>query len=83
MDLNKKSFPKQNTLKNFKVDAQGFRKTMKENPLTSKKRKKSLDPPKKFQKVFEMEGFYHKFFLIPWAPGIFFKIYFDGLCYLG
>ena len=34
LDLNKKSFPKQKTIQNFTIDAQGFRKTKNENPLT-------------------------------------------------
>ena len=29
LDLNKKSFPKQKTIQNFTIDAQGFRKTKK------------------------------------------------------
>ena len=33
-DLNKKSFPKQKTIQNFTIDAQGFRKTKNENPPT-------------------------------------------------
>ena len=33
IDLNKKSFPKQKTIQNFNIDAQGFRKTKNENPL--------------------------------------------------
>ena len=32
IDLNKKSFPKQNTIQNFNIDAQGIRKTRNENP---------------------------------------------------
>ena len=32
LDLNKKSFPKQNTFQNFTIDAQGLRKTRNENP---------------------------------------------------
>ena len=32
--LNKKSFPKQKTIQNFTIDAQGFRKTKNENPPT-------------------------------------------------
>ena len=35
IDLNKKSFPKQKTIQNFTIDAQGFRKTKNENPPTS------------------------------------------------
>ena len=35
LDLNKKSFPKQKTIQNFTIDAQGFRKTKYENPPTS------------------------------------------------
>ena len=35
VDLNKKSFPKQKTIQNFTIDAQGFRKTKNENPPTS------------------------------------------------
>ena len=31
-DLNKKSFPKQKTIQNFTIGAQGFRKTRNENP---------------------------------------------------
>ena len=31
IDLNKKSFPKQKTIQNFNIDAQGFRKTNNEN----------------------------------------------------
>ena len=31
LDLNKKSFPKQKTIQNFTIDAQGFRKTKNEN----------------------------------------------------
>ena len=34
LDLNKKSFPKQKTIQNFTIDAQGFRKTENENPPT-------------------------------------------------
>ena len=34
LDLNKKSFPKQKTIQNFTIDAQGFRKTKNENPPT-------------------------------------------------
>ena len=34
LDLNKKSFPKQKTIQNFTIDAQGFRKTKNENPST-------------------------------------------------
>ena len=34
VDLNKKSFPKQKTIQNFTIDAQGFRKTKNENPPT-------------------------------------------------
>ena len=34
IDLNKKSFPKQKTIQNFTIDAQGFRKTKNENPPT-------------------------------------------------
>ena len=34
IDLNKKSLPKQKTIQNFTIDAQGFRKTKNENPLT-------------------------------------------------
>ena len=34
IDLNKKSFPKQKTIQNFNIDAQGFRKTKNENPPT-------------------------------------------------
>ena len=34
VDLNKKSFPKQKTIQNFTIDAQGFRKTRNENPPT-------------------------------------------------
>ena len=32
--LNKKSLPKQKTIQNFTIDAQGFRKTKNENPPT-------------------------------------------------
>ena len=32
LDLNKKSLPKQKTIQNFTIDAQGFRKTKNENP---------------------------------------------------
>ena len=32
--LNKKSLPKQNTIQNFTIDAQEFRKTRNENPPT-------------------------------------------------
>ena len=34
LDLNKKSLPKQKTIQNFTIDAQGFRKTKSENPPT-------------------------------------------------
>ena len=34
LDLNKKSFPKQKTIQNFTIDAQGFRKIENENPPT-------------------------------------------------
>ena len=34
IDLNKKLDPKQKTLQTFNIDAQGFRKTKNENPLT-------------------------------------------------
>ena len=34
VDLNKKSFPKQKTIQNFTIYAQGFRKTKNENPPT-------------------------------------------------
>ena len=34
VDLNKKSLPKQKTIQNFTIDAQGFRKTKNENPST-------------------------------------------------
>ena len=34
LDLNKKTFPKQKTIQNFTIDAQGFRKTKNENPPT-------------------------------------------------
>ena len=34
LDLNKESFPKQKTIQNFTIDAQGFRKTKNENPPT-------------------------------------------------
>ena len=34
LDLNKKFFPKQKTIQNFIIDAQGFRKTKNENPPT-------------------------------------------------
>ena len=34
IDLNKKSLPKQKTIQNFTIDAQGFRKTKNENPPT-------------------------------------------------
>ena len=34
LDLNKKPFPKQKTIQNFTIDAQGFRKTKNENPPT-------------------------------------------------
>ena len=34
LDLNRKSLPKQKTIQNFTIDAQGFRKTKNENPLT-------------------------------------------------
>ena len=33
-DLNKKSLPKQKTIQNFTIDAQGFRKTKNENSPT-------------------------------------------------
>ena len=33
-DLNEKSLPKQNTIQNFMIDAQGLRKTRNENPPT-------------------------------------------------
>ena len=33
IDLNKKWLPKQKTIQNFNIDAQGFRKTRNENPL--------------------------------------------------
>ena len=36
LDLNKNSFPKQKTIQNFPIDAQGFRKTKNENPPTWK-----------------------------------------------
>ena len=32
VDLNEKSLPKQKTIQNFTIDAQGFRKTRCENP---------------------------------------------------
>ena len=32
IDLNKKWLPKQKTIQNFNIDAQGFRKTINENP---------------------------------------------------
>ena len=32
IDLNKKWLPKQKTVQNFNIDAQGFRKTKNENP---------------------------------------------------
>ena len=34
VDLNEKSFPKQKTIQNFTIDAQGFRKTKNENTRT-------------------------------------------------
>ena len=34
VDLDKKSFPKQKTIQNITIDAQGFRKTKNENPST-------------------------------------------------
>ena len=34
LDLNKESFPKQKTIQNFTIDAQGFRKTKNKNPPT-------------------------------------------------
>ena len=34
LDLNKKSFPKQKTIQNFTIDAQGIIKTRNENPPT-------------------------------------------------
>ena len=34
IDLNKKSLPKQKTIQNFTLDAQGLRKTKNENPPT-------------------------------------------------
>ena len=34
LDLDKMSFPKQKTIQNFTIDAQGFRKTKNENPPT-------------------------------------------------
>ena len=34
IDLNKKSLPKQETIQNFNIDAQGFRITRNENPPT-------------------------------------------------
>ena len=34
IDLNKKWLPKQKTIQNFNIDAQGFRKTINENPTT-------------------------------------------------
>ena len=34
IDLNKKSLPRQKTIQNFNIDAQGFRKTKNENPPT-------------------------------------------------
>ena len=34
IDLNRKWLPKQNTIQNFNIDAQGFRKTRNENPPT-------------------------------------------------
>ena len=34
IDLNKKSLPKQKTIQNFTIDAQGFRKIKNENPPT-------------------------------------------------
>ena len=34
LDLNKKSSPKQKTIQNFTIDAQGFRKTKNEDPPT-------------------------------------------------
>ena len=34
LDLNKKLGPKQKTIQAFNIDAQGFRKTRNENPLT-------------------------------------------------
>ena len=34
IDLNKKWLQKQNTIQNFNIDAQGFRKTRNENPPT-------------------------------------------------
>ena len=34
IDLNKESLPKTKTIQNFTIDAQGFRKTKNENPLT-------------------------------------------------
>ena len=37
IDLNKKLDPKQNTIQNFTIDAQGFRKTKNENPPTWEK----------------------------------------------
>ena len=36
IDLNKKWLPKQKTVQNFNIDAQGFRKTRNENPPTQK-----------------------------------------------
>ena len=36
LDLNKKSLPKQNTIQNFTIDAQGLRKTRNENPPMQK-----------------------------------------------
>ena len=34
IDLNKESLPKQNTIQNFNIDAQGFREARNENPPT-------------------------------------------------
>ena len=34
INLNKKLDPKQKTIQTFNIDAQGFRKTKNENPLT-------------------------------------------------
>ena len=34
IDFKKKYLPKQKTIQNFTIDAQGFRKTKNENPLT-------------------------------------------------
>ena len=68
IDLNKKSLPKQKTIQNFTIDAEGFRKTKNENPPKYMGNGSyQLTSAGKYATISHVGGVSFLVFLYPWA----------------